>query len=351
LRGAAANLGLALGSTLLALLAIEAYLRWVGAFEMPAGAGCYEFTENPRLIYEPKPHCGGTNAAGMHDREFDLARTRDPIVVIGDSVSVGPGVPSAWAWPERLERLINRRRGGRDVLNFAVEGYATVQEVETLRTKALRFRPRTVLLQYLMNDEEIYSSIFVTMMEELRRRKTEGYVDAHQALDPRSGWLARRVLLSRTAIALRLGLAHVARSFGDGAATPDAVKAYYTEHSPVREGLEELGRLASAYRFDVLVLIFPHAWGTGADRGGAVLPELSEYPHAWVFDNARMLGLCRELGFTCIDLAGVVYENPRLRALSSRRMFNDGCCHLGVLGHKVMAWVVYRELVARHLMR
>lgn len=347
----AANLGLALASTLLALVAIEAYLRWTGAFESPGGAGCYDFSENPRLVYEPKPHCGGTNAQGMHDGEFDAARARDPIVVIGDSVSVGPGVPPEWAWPERLERLIARRRGGRDVLNFAVEGYGTVQEVETLRTKALPFRPRTVLLQYLMNDEEIYSSIFITMMEELRRQKTEGYVEAHQALDPRSGWLARRVLLSRTAIAIRLGVAHIARSFGDRAATPDAVRAYYALHSPVREGLEELRRLASAHRFDVLVLIFPHAWGAGADRGGTALPELSEYPHAWVFDNARMLGLCRELGFTCIDLAGVLYENPRLRALPSRRVFNDGCCHLGVLGHKAMAWVTYRELVARHLMR
>jgi hypothetical protein len=27
-------------------------------------------------------------------------------------------------------------------------------------------------------------------------------------------------------------------------------------------------------------------------------------------------------------------------------MFVDGCCHLGVLGHKVMAWVTYDELLA-----
>ena len=347
----AANLGLAIGSTLLALLAIEAYLRWTRAFEAPAGTGCYDFSDNPHLIYVPKPHCGGTNALGMNDRELAGGGARDPIVVIGDSVSVGPGVPREWTWPKLLERLIARQKGERDVLNFAVEGYATVQEVETLRTKALRFRPRTVLLQYLMNDEEIYTSIFLTMMDELRRRKTEGYVEAHHALDPRSGWLARRILLSRTAIALRLGLARVTRAFTDGTPTPDAVKAYYTEHSPVREGLVELRRLASMHHFDVLVLIFPHAYGARADRAGATLPELSEYPHAWVFDNARMLGLCRELGFTCIDLAGVLYANPRLLRLSTRRMFNDGCCHLGVLGHKVMAWVTYRELVARHLIR
>jgi hypothetical protein len=100
LRGAAANLGLALGSTLLALLAIEAYLRWVGAFEMPAGAGCYEFTDNPRLIYEPKPLCGGTNAAGMHDHEFDSRAHARPDRRHRRLGQRRAGVPSG-GWPER----------------------------------------------------------------------------------------------------------------------------------------------------------------------------------------------------------------------------------------------------------
>ena len=32
--------------------------------------------------------------------------------------------------------------------------------------------------------------------------------------------------------------------------------------------------------------------------------------------------------------------------LRSDRLFIDGCCHLGVLGHKVMGWVTYNELRA-----
>jgi hypothetical protein len=189
------------------------------------------------------------------------------------------------------------------------------------------------------------------MMEEPGGGRRKPTVEAHQALDSaqRLARASRPPVTdgNRAAARARHRRAGPSATAGD----PGRRQGVYTEHSPVREGLEELRRLASAHRFDVLVLIFPHAYGTGADRGGAVLPELSEYPHAWVFDNARMVGLCRELGFTCIDLAGVVYQNPRLRALSSRRMFNDGCCHLGVLGHKVMAWASYRELVARHLMR
>ena len=225
-------------------------------------------------------------------------------------------------------------------------GYSTVQEVETLRTKALRFRPRGVLLQYFMNDEEIYTSLFLGILEERRKKNDVGYVEAFHAIDPRSGWLARRVMLSRTAIALRLGLARLTAPPGDAAPNADAIYAYYTKHSPVREGLEDLRGLAAENDLDVLVLIFPHAFGAHADRMGTALPELSEYPNSWVFDNARVLGLCRELGFTCVDLAGRLFQHPKLRRLPSGRLFGDGCCHLGVLGHKVMAWVTYNELLA-----
>jgi hypothetical protein len=155
----------------------------------------------------------------------------------------------------------------------------------------------------------------------------------------------RKLLLSRTAIAIRLGLSHLTGPSGDAAQSTDAIYEYYTKNSPVREGLEDLKRLAAEHHLPVLVLVFPHAWGAHADRMGTALPELDEYPNAWVFDNARVLALCRELGFTCIDLAGRVYENPKLRRIRAERIFGDGCCHLLHLGHKVMAWITYRELL------
>ena len=190
------------------------------------------------------------------------------------------------------------------VLNFAVQGYSTLQEVETLRTKALALKPRGVLLQYFMNDEEIYTALFIGILEDRRKRNEVGYVEAFHSVDPGDSWLVRKLLLSRTAIAIRLGLARLTAPSGDAAPSTDAIYEYYTKNSPVREGLEDLKRIAADHDLPVLVLIFPHACGAHADRMGTPLPELDEYPNAWVFDSARILGLCRELGFTCVDLDG-----------------------------------------------
>ena len=345
-RSIAANAALALGSTVLGLLAVEGYLRWTRAFEAPAEAGCYDYSTNPRLMYEHKPFCEHTNSLGMADVEHDPGRTEDRIVALGDSITFAPGVAIDWTWPKQLQRRIVGDGGDTRVLSFAVQGYSTVQEVETLRTKALSLRPRRVLLQYFMNDEEIYTSLFLGILEDRRKRNDPGYVEAFHAVDPGHHWLVRRVLLSRTAMALRLGLAGITTTPGDADTSTDAIWEYYTKNSPVREGLEDLKALAAEHRFDVVVLVFPHAWGAHADRNGGVLPELSEYPNAWVFDNARILGLCRELGFTCIDLAGRLAGNPKFLRMRSDRLFIDGCCHLGVLGHKVMGWVTYNELRA-----
>ena len=346
-RSVAANVALAIGSTLVGLVAIESYLRWTKAFEIPETSDCYAFSDNPRLIYEHKAHCDGTNAFGMREVEIDASSTEDRIIALGDSITFAPGIAVDTTWPKQLERRIVRDGGDTRVLNFAVQGYSTLQEVETLRTKALALRPRRVLLQYFMNDEEIYTALFIGILEERRKRHQSGYVEAFHSTDPSHHWLVRRLLLTRTAIAVRLGLARITADSGSDATSTDAVWEYYSRNSPVREGLENLKTLAAEHGLDVVVLIFPHAWGAHADRNGSVLPELSEYPHAWVFDNARILGLCRELGFTCIDLAGGLAGNPKFVRMRSDRLFRDGCCHLGVLGHKVMAWVAYRELAAR----
>jgi hypothetical protein len=344
-RSVAANTALAIGSTLLGLLAIEGYLRWTKAFEIPDTSDCYAFSDNPRLIYDHKPHCEGANAYGMREEEIDASREERRIIALGDSITFAPGIPIEWTWPKQLQRRIVRDGGGTKVLNFAVQGYSTLQEVETLRTKALALKPRGVLLQYFMNDEEIYTALFIGILEDRRKRNQVGYVEAFHSVDPGDSWLVRKLLLSRTAIAIRLGLARLSAPSGDAAPSTDAIYEYYTKNSPVREGLEDLKRIVAEHHLPVLVLVFPHAWGARADRMGTALPEMDEYPNAWVFDNTRVLALCRELGFTCIDLTAKLHDRPKLRRIRPERLFLDGCCHLGILGHKVMGWITYRELL------
>jgi len=337
------NVALATGVTAVGLAGIEGYLRWQGTFEVNATPGCYAFSDDPRLMYDLKPHCldggsGTTNAWGMRDSEVDSTAPGDRIAALGDSITYGPGVSMDETWPKRLQQLMGRAARRTTVLNFAVQGYSTVQEVETLRVKALQFHPRVVLLQYCFNDEDIYTTIFDGMIDDLRRRQGEGYLEG---LDLRHGWLVRRFLLSRTAIATRLALDRLRLTTMRSTPHDNVITEYYREHSPVREGLVALKNLTEAENVHALVLIFPHAYGAFG------LPGFNAYPSAWVFDNAPVLALCRELGLECIDLAARFHADPLLRELPGSHIFADGCCHLRQLGHKTMAWVIFHELAAR----
>jgi lysophospholipase L1-like esterase len=98
-----------------------------------------------------------TNSAGLRDREF--AREKPPgvrrIVWLGDSTTVGWGVPLENTAPKILERELNASGAGRfEVLNCGVGNYDTVQEVEHYLTIDRAFHPDLVILEYFINDAE-----------------------------------------------------------------------------------------------------------------------------------------------------------------------------------------------------
>jgi len=97
------------------------------------------------------------NSAGLRDREF--SREKPPgvyrIVWLGDSTTVGWGVPLDGTAPKILERELNASGRGRfEVLNAGVGNYDTVQEVEHYRTLDRSFHPELVILEYFINDAE-----------------------------------------------------------------------------------------------------------------------------------------------------------------------------------------------------
>jgi lysophospholipase L1-like esterase len=77
------------------------------------------------------------------------------IVVLGDSVAEGLGVPVEKRFSALLEEELNRKPGARhEVLNFARAGYSTLDEIEVLKGVALRYTPQHVVLQVCFNDVE-----------------------------------------------------------------------------------------------------------------------------------------------------------------------------------------------------
>jgi hypothetical protein len=99
-----------------------------------------------------------TNSIGCRDREYPVAKgSHFRIVGIGDSVMMGWGVAQGEDYLAVLEERLAQQCPNRDpidVINFAVNGYNTVQEYYVLRDKALRFDPDLIIVGYVGNDQD-----------------------------------------------------------------------------------------------------------------------------------------------------------------------------------------------------
>ena len=93
------------------------------------------------------------DSVGLRDREFSREKPAGVrrIVWLGDSTTVGWGVPLESTAPKLLERRLNGRY---EVLNAGVGNYGTVQEVEHYLTIDRAFHPDQIILEYFINDAE-----------------------------------------------------------------------------------------------------------------------------------------------------------------------------------------------------
>ncbi len=95
------------------------------------------------------------NAHGMWDLPRSPKRKTDAlrIALLGDSVPNDSFVPFDKRFHRRLEGELEKRLGRRvEVLNFAVEGYNTAQELRLWRQRGERFDIDLVLWAYVLND-------------------------------------------------------------------------------------------------------------------------------------------------------------------------------------------------------
>jgi hypothetical protein len=120
--------------------------------------------DNDRILYELKPDMYyhfkdilvKTSAEGFRDRSYPIPKGKETIRIIGigDSIMFGQGVPEKDIYLSVLETLLNNRYPQKkwEAINTAVPDYNAVIEVETLKTKGLRYRPDIVIVGYCTND-------------------------------------------------------------------------------------------------------------------------------------------------------------------------------------------------------
>ena len=118
-------------------------------YELKAGARL-----NIPLYYEGVE----INSDGFRGPEYSLKKDKGVyrIVMLGDSVTLARLNKWEDTLTQRLERGLSRLCPGKkfEVLNMGVEGYNSIQELEVLKTKALKYDPDLVIVHYCLNDPD-----------------------------------------------------------------------------------------------------------------------------------------------------------------------------------------------------
>lgn len=82
------------------------------------------------------------NSLGYRDRSVDLY-VKDPIIAIGDSFTLGLGLPYELTYPAQLEKRI-----GHQVLNFSLNGASNDWIARKLGLILNHFAPRAIIIHY-----------------------------------------------------------------------------------------------------------------------------------------------------------------------------------------------------------
>ena len=169
------NVFVLVGAVALGSMAMELSLRAMFAKSMDFAIEMWKYAaelkrpvNDPRLSFAHVPNRSAflmgvdvsINSHGLRDREYALSKPSDVyrIIMLGDSTTLGWGVPFEQTIPKILERELNRvgvpgyRRC--EVLNAGVGNYGTVQEVAHYETYDRAFHPDLVVLDYFINDAE-----------------------------------------------------------------------------------------------------------------------------------------------------------------------------------------------------
>lgn len=330
---------LVLSSSVLAILIMEIAVRVLDLPPRPLAPlpiEDFRLSVNPVISYEYRPghkpsdrpfdesHRGfAINSAGFRDYEYAETKTAETyrIVVVGDSTTAGNGVQDLdKTYTKQLEKLLNTNNtaGIRyEVLNMGVGGYHTMQEIETLRVKGLKYNPDLVLVTFSLNDFNLHSDggLHRKLLEQTRRSTRNTVNDLYSGL----------LKLSRLAFIIHHRLNASERAHDDL-----YIKNILKEQTTVSAGFSLLSELQQRHGFSALVVILP-AFGD----------PFAEYKytsiHERVFQAAEGLP-----GITIIDLL------PSFARLDNNagKFSHDGSLHMNEYGHKAMAQILLPIIAA-----
>ena len=368
LKNALFNAGLIAASLVFLSLALEVVLRFANYnpfgefFENERRAVFIQPSQNPLRIFEAAPDTTGEgwgthitiNHAGFRGRDYPAQKPINTyrVVVIGDSIAFGNNLPEDKNYPAVLEKMFAKSGRSVEVLNLALGGYDTLQEVATLEDIGLAFSPDLVVLGYCINDIGVASG----NKNYIQRLQNYGSPVYHSRLAQ-----FIRVQLDRIELIEYSKAANTGKNFGStykntqsdissdvvlnkkmqalGKLLDETPGKYFftrdyadqTHMQRLRYGLERLGALQKKNSFGVVVLFTPY-----------LLEDKTSQP-IYQAVYAIIEHEITRLGFSALNLyrplANAGFENVILKK-------NDGV-HPNELGHEIIAKELYQTITIK----
>jgi hypothetical protein len=293
----AGSLALLLLGITLGLLAAEALVRSLGP------------GPRERTGYAPvntRRRWGGpTNSHGYRDEERPLAKPPGihRIVALGDSFAWGAGVEFEDAYPQRLERMLRRRRHERwEVVSLARPGMNTVEESAQLSDEGFAYDPELVLLGYCLNDSEDESAAELRRARDWEELREERQARHLPSLFERSAlWRFVSGRLRATSETQRR-IANYRAQYRDD----------YSGWIAGRRALEDMGRRCRERHVPFVVVVFP-LFGNPLDGGYPFAEVHTAVDRAAAAAGARVVDLLpayRGLRWELLVVDGVNDEHP-----------------------------------------
>lgn len=144
-------------------------------------------SNNPNISHEHVPNkeafLYGVNiklsSYGFRDKEYSLEKPENTyrIMVLGDSFTLGWGVPIEDVYSEVLEKILNENIKGKkfEVINTALGNYNTQMEFEMLKEKGIKFKPDMIIVGFYPNDPELTVKFNPSSISTIIKRNSYAY--------------------------------------------------------------------------------------------------------------------------------------------------------------------------------
>jgi lysophospholipase L1-like esterase len=238
-----------------------------------------------------------------------LASENKSIIILGDSISFGYCTPD-----EKLDDPLtfagilenNVANKGYNVLNLAVPGYDTMQEISRFKRDGLPIKPSIVVLGYCLND------IFPN-----RSLEWKIFSDSSNFSGANKIWNS---LWRQSYILQLLLLKKESRKYENTSSDT----AFNNQSANVQKALKDLRDMSKKYDFKVIVLIFPELSST-----------ITTYP-SWANESYGLIkNLNKDLGFDEIDYHSIFLDESKGNWQTLKGRCQE--MHPDENGHKIIA--------------